>query len=55
MFDNLPNSIAYIRADELRALAAATATRLEVLPDIPTLGDFVSGFEQGTSEQRRLL
>jgi tripartite-type tricarboxylate transporter receptor subunit TctC len=39
------SSIEYIRADKLRALAVTTATRLEVLPDTPTVGEFVPGFE----------
>jgi tripartite-type tricarboxylate transporter receptor subunit TctC len=38
-------SIEYIRAGTLRALAVTTATRSEALPDIPTIGDFVPGFE----------
>src|SRR5260370_34336764 len=38
-------SIAYIRANRLRALAVTTAARSEALPDIPTIGDFVPGFE----------
>jgi len=38
-------SIAYIRANRLRALAVTTAARSEALPDIPTIGDFVLGFE----------
>ena len=45
MFDNLPSSIEYIRTGKLRALAVTTATRSPALPDIPTLGDFVPGFE----------
>jgi tripartite-type tricarboxylate transporter receptor subunit TctC len=45
MFDPLPSSIGYIRADKLRPLAVTSATRLEVLPDIPTLGEFVPGYE----------
>jgi tripartite-type tricarboxylate transporter receptor subunit TctC len=44
-FDNLPSSIAYIQVGKLRALAVTTATRLEVLPDIPTVGEFVPGYE----------
>jgi tripartite-type tricarboxylate transporter receptor subunit TctC len=44
-FGNLPGSIEYIRAGKLRALAVTTATRSEVLPDIPTVGDFVPGYE----------
>jgi tripartite-type tricarboxylate transporter receptor subunit TctC len=38
-------SIEYIRAGTLRALAVTTATRSEALPDIPTVGDFVPGYE----------
>jgi tripartite-type tricarboxylate transporter receptor subunit TctC len=45
MFDNMPSSIEHIRAGRLRPLAVTAATRLEGLPDIPTVGDFVSGFE----------
>ena len=48
MFDIMPNSIEYIRAGKLRALAVTTATRSEVLPDIPTVGDFVPGYEAST-------
>jgi tripartite-type tricarboxylate transporter receptor subunit TctC len=45
MFDNMTSSLEYIRAGKLRPLAVTTATRSEVLPDIPTVGDFVPGFE----------
>jgi tripartite-type tricarboxylate transporter receptor subunit TctC len=45
MFDNLPGSIEYIRAGKLRALAVTTATRSAALPDIPTVGDFLPGYE----------
>jgi tripartite-type tricarboxylate transporter receptor subunit TctC len=45
MFDNLPSSIEYVRTGKLRALAVTTATRSPALPDIPTVGDFVPGFE----------
>jgi tripartite-type tricarboxylate transporter receptor subunit TctC len=45
VFDNLPNSIEHIRAGRLRALAVTTETRWPGLPDIPTVGDFVPGFE----------
>ena len=45
MFDAMSSSIEHIRAGKLRALAVATATRSEALPDIPTVGDFVPGFE----------
>jgi len=38
-------SIAYIRAGTLRALAVTSATRSETLPDVPTVGEFVPGYE----------
>src|SRR5262249_16469626 len=38
-------SIEYIRAGKLRALAVTTATRSEALPDLPTVGEFVPGYE----------
>jgi tripartite-type tricarboxylate transporter receptor subunit TctC len=44
-FGTLPGSIEQIRADKLRALAVTTEKRLEVLPDIPVLADFVPGYE----------
>jgi tripartite-type tricarboxylate transporter receptor subunit TctC len=45
MFDNMPSSIGHIRAGRLRPLAVSTTSRLESLPDIPTVADFVVGFE----------
>jgi tripartite-type tricarboxylate transporter receptor subunit TctC len=48
MFDPMPSSIGHIKAGKLRALAVTTATRSEVLPDLPTLGDFVPGYEAST-------
>jgi tripartite-type tricarboxylate transporter receptor subunit TctC len=50
MFDTLATSIEHIRAGKLRALAVTSAARSEVLPDIPTVGDFVPGYE-GTGWQ----
>ena len=44
-FDTMPTSIEHIRAGKLRALAVTTATRSEALPDLPTVGDFLPGFE----------
>jgi tripartite-type tricarboxylate transporter receptor subunit TctC len=38
-------SIEHIRAGKLRALAVTTAKRSEALPDIPTVGDFLPGYE----------
>jgi tripartite-type tricarboxylate transporter receptor subunit TctC len=45
MFAPVPQSIGYIRAGALRALAVTTATRLEVLPDVPPVSDFLPGYE----------
>jgi tripartite-type tricarboxylate transporter receptor subunit TctC len=45
MFPTTVGSIGYIRAGRLRALAVTAATRADVLPDIPTVGDFVPGYE----------
>jgi len=44
-FASMPSSIEFIRAGRLRALAVTTATRSEVLPDVPTVGEFVPGYE----------
>jgi tripartite-type tricarboxylate transporter receptor subunit TctC len=45
MFGSIPPSVEHIRAGKLRALAVTTATRSEALPDIPTVSDFVPGYE----------
>jgi tripartite-type tricarboxylate transporter receptor subunit TctC len=45
IFSSTPVSIEYIRAGKLRPLAVTTATRSDALPDIPTVGDFVPGYE----------
>jgi len=45
MFDNMASSLEHIRAGTLRPLAVTTRTRFEVLPDVPTVNDFVPGFE----------
>jgi tripartite-type tricarboxylate transporter receptor subunit TctC len=45
MFDTLPTSIEFIRAEKLRALAVTSATQSEALPGIPTVGEFVPGYE----------
>ena len=45
MFDSIAPSIEHIRAGKLRALAVTTTTRSEALPDIPTVADFVPGYE----------
>jgi tripartite-type tricarboxylate transporter receptor subunit TctC len=48
MFDPLLSSIGYIRAGKLRVLAVTTAVRSEALPDIPTVGEFLPGYEAST-------
>jgi tripartite-type tricarboxylate transporter receptor subunit TctC len=45
MFDNAASSMAHIRAGRLRALAVTTASRIDVLPDVPAVGEFVQGYE----------
>jgi tripartite-type tricarboxylate transporter receptor subunit TctC len=45
LFDTVPASLPHIRAGKLRALAVTTATRSEALPDVPSVGDFVPGYE----------
>jgi tripartite-type tricarboxylate transporter receptor subunit TctC len=45
MFDNLATSIGHFRAGKLRALGVTTATRSEMLPELPIIGDFLPGFE----------
>jgi tripartite-type tricarboxylate transporter receptor subunit TctC len=44
-FDALASSVEYIRTGKLRALAVTTATRSAALPDVPTVGEFVPGYE----------
>jgi tripartite-type tricarboxylate transporter receptor subunit TctC len=48
LFDPIPASIEYIRTGKLRALAVTTATRSDALPDIPTVGESVPGYEAST-------
>ena len=45
MFNTMAPSVEHIRAGTVRALAVTSAERVEVLPDIPTIGDFVPGYE----------
>ena len=45
IFDPAPETIEYIRAGKLRPLAVTTAVRSEVLPEVPTVGEFVPGYE----------
>jgi tripartite-type tricarboxylate transporter receptor subunit TctC len=44
-FDTMPASIEYIRAGKLRALAVCTVGRSDALPDLPTVGESVPGYE----------
>jgi tripartite-type tricarboxylate transporter receptor subunit TctC len=44
-FGSMPPTIEHIRAGKLRMLAVTTATRFTTLPDVPTVGEFVPGFE----------
>jgi tripartite-type tricarboxylate transporter receptor subunit TctC len=46
-FAGIAGSIEYIRTGKLRALAVTTATRSQALPDVPTVSEFVPGFEAG--------
>ncbi len=45
MFSPIPASIGYLKSHQLRALAVATATRLNVLPNVPTVAESVPGYE----------
>jgi tripartite-type tricarboxylate transporter receptor subunit TctC len=45
MFDNAASSTPHIRAGRLRALGVTTSTRTDSLPDVPTLAEFVQGYE----------
>ncbi len=45
MFGVVTSSMEYIRAGKLRPLAVSTAMRAEALPDLPTVGDFLPGYE----------
>jgi tripartite-type tricarboxylate transporter receptor subunit TctC len=47
-FDPIPNSIGYIRAGKVRPLAITSATRSKALPDVPTVSEFVPGYEATT-------
>jgi tripartite-type tricarboxylate transporter receptor subunit TctC len=49
MFEPLASSIGFVRAGKLRALAVASAMRSELLPEVPTVGDFVPGYEATAS------
>jgi tripartite-type tricarboxylate transporter receptor subunit TctC len=48
VFGSIPASIEHIRAGQLRALAITTKTRAKALPHLPSIGDFVPGYEAST-------
>ena len=48
VFGSIPASIQYVRTGKLKALAVTTTTRAEALPDLPSVGDFVPGYEAST-------
>ena len=48
MFGTVTTSLPHIRAGELRALAVTSTMRSEALPDVPTVNDFVPGYEVNT-------
>jgi len=45
LFDTMPNTIAYIKAGKLRALAVTTTTRNTAMPDLATVAEFLPGYE----------
>ena len=45
MFDNVPTSMEFIKAGKIRPLAVTSMVRAEVLPDLPTVADYVPGYE----------
>ena len=45
MFTSVPTAVEYIKAGKVRALGVTTSTRSAALPDIPTVGEFVTGYE----------
>jgi tripartite-type tricarboxylate transporter receptor subunit TctC len=45
LFPSFPSSIEYIRTGKLRGLAVTSATRSEAMPELPTVGEFVPGYE----------
>jgi tripartite-type tricarboxylate transporter receptor subunit TctC len=58
-FGNMPPSLEHVRAGSLRAVAVTTAMRSAALPDVPTVGEFVPGYEAsnwvGIGAPNRLL
>jgi tripartite-type tricarboxylate transporter receptor subunit TctC len=45
MFSPIPASIGYVKSDQLRPLAVGSTTRIAVLPDVPTVAEFLPGYD----------
>jgi tripartite-type tricarboxylate transporter receptor subunit TctC len=45
MFDPIPSSLGYVRSGALRALAVTTLKAVDLLPDLPTIAQFLPGYE----------
>ena len=45
MFDNIPTCAEHVKSGKLRGLAVTSTTRSDVLPDLPTVADFLPGYE----------
>ena len=45
MFDNVPTSVEFIRSGKIRPLAVTSAARIELFPELPTVADYVPGYE----------
>jgi tripartite-type tricarboxylate transporter receptor subunit TctC len=50
VFSTMPPAVGHIKAERLRALAMTSATRSDVFPDLPTIGDFLPGYEASITE-----
>jgi tripartite-type tricarboxylate transporter receptor subunit TctC len=50
VFSTMPPAVGHVKAGRLRALAMTSATRSEVFPDLPTIGDFLPGYEASITE-----
>jgi tripartite-type tricarboxylate transporter receptor subunit TctC len=50
VFSTMPPAVGHVKAGRLRALAVTSATRSEAFPDLPTIGDFLPGYEASITE-----
>jgi tripartite-type tricarboxylate transporter receptor subunit TctC len=50
VFSTMPPAVGHVKAGRLRALAVTSATRSETFPDLPTIGDFLPGYEASITE-----